>query len=158
MCRMCLVLKDVGSCDINSVMTVQTPPPPSSTSQTQTFINDQRSVRELAAWSNNEHIFGLAKKEGERRGEGKKMIRLGFFFFLMSSIEDEAEADSSAPPRASAPVVFGTCSLLPTLKRGAGGEQDSGACPGRHRCTGGHTGRQLCRHTYTRTRTLMQDR
>lgn len=82
----------------------------------------------------------------------RKWFDLFFFFFLMSSFEDEAEADSSTPPRASAPDVFGTCSLLPTLKRRPGGEQDSGACPRRHRCTG-VTQAGICAgiHTYTRT-------
>lgn len=54
-----------------------------------------------------------------------------------------------------APDVSGTCSALSTPKRERpGGERDSGACPGRHRCTGSHRAAIvrtpfLHRHTHT---------
>lgn len=56
-----------------------------------------------------------------------------------------------------APDVLGTCSVLSTLKRGPGGKQDSGACPGQtqmHRVTqGDHCATNIYAQTHTHTHT-----
>ena len=148
MCRMCLVLKDVGSCDINSVMTVQTPdPPPRAPARHRLSLMTRGLCVNLRPCQIMSTFLALQRKTTKEVAGERKSI--GVFNIFLCLLRKKAAADSSGPPRASAPDVFGTCSRLPTLKRRRVGGQDSAACPGRHRCTRGHTDRQLCRHTHT---------
>lgn len=88
MCRMCLVLKDVGSCDINTVMTVQTtpPPPPLPQPPPRHRLSLMTSGLCVNLWPGQIMSTFVVKKERKNKpllsGELKKIIGLLVVVFL----------------------------------------------------------------------------